>query len=368
MRSFEYGDQEISTKEMAIAIASMIIGVGAFTLPRLVAETAKSSDGWIPILLSGAVALVFAWVAAKLTMRFPGLSFREYTGLIVTKPIAALLTFVMSGYFLMFTAYEVRAIADISKEYLFNKTPIEVIALAFLLVVVYAVSRSRAGLFRLNMLFLPIVMSVIMLVLFASIGFFEFGNLKPYFATDWKGLLQGGKASIFSLMGFEIVLFYAMLMNRPKQAPKAVLIGTAIPVPLYIFIYICSIGVFSVEATSQIEYPTIELAKEIRIPGEFFERMESLFFVIWTMTIFNTACMALDISIMALSSLFNRIGKFIWIILLSPLSYIIAMTPQDMVEFASYASMISYSGVGFGFTLPVVLLLVAKLRGVKGNG
>ncbi len=367
MKTFEYGDQEISRKELMFAVASMVIGVGVLTLPRLVADVTQASDGWISIAIAGMTAICLAWVSAKLAALFPNQCFFDYAAAIATKPVAIILTFLWFGYFLLFASYITRAIANIAKLYLLNQTPSEVIALIFMLVVIYAISGSRVGLLRLNLLFFPIVLAFAVLLLTFNTGLVELKNLKTFFVTHWTGIAKGVKESIFSLLGFEVILFYISYMNRPKQAPQAAIIGLVIPVILYLLVYLFVIGVFSVEATRNVVFPTIELAKETQLPGEFFERFESMFFLIWIMTIFNTACMAWDVSIMAASSLFRKVKKMTWIWILSPVIYITAMSPRDSLEFADLGTFISYFGLAMVGIVPVILFIIAKLRGVKGH-
>ncbi|MGO4274149.1 endospore germination permease [Paenibacillus sp. TAF58] len=234
---------------------------------------------------------------------------------------------------IFYCAYEVRAIANISKQYLFEHTPVEAISLTFLLVVVYAVSGSRVGIIRLNILSLPIVIVISLVVLVFSISIFNVSDLKPFMISDWKSMAKGIQTSAFSLLGFEVLLIYITLMNRPKDTPKAVIIGVAIPIVLYTAIYLTCVGVFSHFALQQITYPAVELAKEMQIPGAFFERFESIFFTIWSMTVFTTTIMAYDCSIYLLMSIFTKTKKKTWVFLLSPIIYLLCMFPRNLADF-----------------------------------
>lgn len=368
MRSFEYGDHEVGKKEILMGVASMMIGIGILTLPNLVASTSEAIDGWMSIILGGVVTLFFGWVIAKLASRFPNKTFFNFTTLIVTKPVAITLTFLFAVYFAVIVSLETRLIANISKLYLFDHTPVEVISLVFLLLVIYAVSGSSASLLRLNLLFLPLVIFIICFVLIFNIGLIEIGNIKPFFTTKWSGVLQGAKETTFSFLGYAILLFYISLMNKPEEAPKAAVYGICIPIIIYLLIYVAVIAVLSNVGAANIIYPTIEIAKEVQIPGEFFERFESIFFTIWIMTIFNTAAMAFDVSIIALKSIFRKVKRITWILFLSPFIYLIAMHPQNTVELSTFGKWISYAGVVLSVCMPTLLLLIAKMRKVKGNG
>jgi spore germination protein len=367
VKSFEYGDQEISHREIQLGVASMTLGTGILTLPRLVAENTLYFDGWICIAAGGVIAIAFAWICAKLACRFPKMSVFEFLPRIVTKPVAYVIIPVTAVYFSLILASVTRGISEVSKRYLFEKTPIEAIALAFLLVVIYAVAGTRVGLLRLNMMFFPIAFIVSVLVQVLNIGAVELEHLRPFFVTPWKGLAMGTVESLYSYLGFSVVLFYISLMNQPSKATKAVVIGMIPPIVLYLVIYTVAIGVFSRTVTAQVIYPTVELAKEARVPGGIFERLESLYFTIWIMTIVNTACMAYDVAIAAIRAMFKKAGKLFVISILSPLIFITAMLPDDLIQYGEMGSLLGYLGMGMEMLLPSLLLGIALIRKVKSE-
>ncbi|MDD9268721.1 endospore germination permease [Paenibacillus sp. GCM10023248] len=367
MKSFEYGDKEISVLDIAITVSSMIIGVGILMLPRELANTVHGSDGWISMLAAGLLAISVGWALAKIATHFSKQGYYAYASAAVTKPIAFIAVLGLSLYFLSFCAYEARAIANIAKQYLFETTPVEVIAFGFLMVNVYAVSGSRVGLIRLNILFIPIVLFVTIIVLLFSLSMVDAKELKPYITTDWKSLASAMKTTAFSLLGFEVVLFYITMMNKPKGAPKAVVIGISLPIILYTAIYLVCVGVFTQMALPEITYPAVELAKEMQVPGEFFERFESIFFTIWIMAVFTTTVMAYDCAIYGLKSLFAKPKHQTWVFMLSPIIYLLCMYPKNLSDFGRISTFISYTGFVISILTPISIHLVAKLRGVKSD-
>ncbi|WP_078548533.1 GerAB/ArcD/ProY family transporter [Litchfieldia alkalitelluris] len=364
MKPFEYADEKIGSKELVYIVASMMIGVGILTLPRLIATHTKTSDGWISLLGSGAFFIFFGWFLAKMISAYPHKSFLEYTTITMTKPVARVLTAILGMTFLFTCALETRVIANISKLYMFDQTPIEAVALTFLLVLIYAVSGSRIALLRLNMMFLPIVLAITLLVQVFNVSLFQPENLRPIFTTPLLGYFQGAQETIFSFVGYVIILSYVSLMNKPKDAPKMTMIGIGIPLILYLIIYTVAIGVFGTLATSEITYPTIEIAKEIEAPGGFVERFESIFFTVWIMTVFNTASMALDISVHLFKSLF-KIKKSTLIYISSPVVYLVAMIPENTNQIQLLGKVIALIGFFFGVIYPILFFIVTRIRGGK---
>lgn len=363
----KYGDGKISEKEIMIAVASIVIGGGILTLPKSLAEATTGSDGWISLAIAGLFFVFFTWMVATLAARFPHQSFYTYASLIVTKPVAIILTCLYGILYLSLSSYVIRNIAGISKNYLLQETPVEVIALAFLLVVVYAVSASRVGVIRLNMLFLPIIIFVAIFILLFNLNVFDVNNLLPVFKTSLAGYVKGFKTSVTSFLGFGVILFYTAYLRNPKKGPKAVAIGMCIPTVLYLLIYITSLGVFGHAGTANLVTPLIELAKRAEIPGMLLERIESLFFVIWLMAIFTSAVMAFDVAVLAINSILRKTAKIKIILTLVPIQYYISMFPQDFIQVSTFGEVLSYILIIFTISVTILLIAIAKVRGVKGS-
>ncbi|MFD2760244.1 GerAB/ArcD/ProY family transporter [Lentibacillus juripiscarius] len=367
MKKFEYADNQISDKEILIAIPSIVVGVGVLSMPRTLADQTNGADGLIPLAIGGAIVVFLTWLVAKLAAKFPQESFISYASFITSKPVGTVLTLLLSIQGLLIAAYETRVIAAVAEQYLFSRTPFGVVGLTFLLIVIYAVAGSRAGLFRLNMMFFPFIVFISLLLVLFTTGLFEPGNMLPVLTTGYSGQWDAFKQSAFSFMGFGFLLFYTSLVKSPANVPKKAAAGMVTAVLLYIMIYIMCIGVFGNLAAGNLQYPTVELAKDVEIPGGFFERFESLFFVIWIMAIFNTCIMALDSAVFALNSMFKKNRKMQLIFTLSPLVYIVGMLPQNVNEIAVFGTIVSVYGYAITISVTVLLFIVLKVRGGKRN-
>lgn len=365
MKKFDYADDKITEREIMFAIPSIVVGVGILSLPKDLAAATVSSDGWVPIVIGGIIVAFITWIVARISASFPHQTFLTYASKIMTKPVAVVITFLFAVIALNVAALTVRRIADISKHYLFDRTPVEVIAFTFLLLVVYGVSGSRAGLFRLNMMFLPIILIISVLILAFNIGWFKPDNLLPVFQTSFSGYMEGIGTSITAYTGFGIVWFYIVLVKQPEKAPKKAVLGMGMPIVLYVLFFLACIGVFGNTVTTNLLFPTVELGKVVEVPGGFFQRFESIFFVIWVMAIFNSTAMALDIAVFAMNSIFKNTLKIRLIFILTPVVYAISMYPKTILEVSKFASIIGYTAFSFTILTMVLLLVTAKLRGVK---
>lgn len=368
MRTLEYGDEQVGGREMAFAILAMVPASGMLAFPRALSRKVPFFDGWIALLATGLVMLLFVAVIVRLTARFPQQTFLSYTSSIVGRPLAWLLTGAAALHFTAIVCFQTRSVAEMSSLYLFDSTPREAVALAFLLVVVYAVLGQQIALLRINILFTPLVIGALVLVVLFNIGFFEFGNLRPMLVLDGKQFAQGVGESVPLFLGFENLLFYMALVRQPGKVMKSALTGLSLIIAVYLAIYLFAIGVFTNAVSQTLLYPTVELAKEIEMPGEFFERFESIFFTIWIMTMFTTAAMSFDIAISALHSIWPNIQKRTWLLILAPLVMWLAMQPRNILHVTLLDQMLTVSGAALALVLPCLLLLIAKARGLGRNG
>lgn len=367
MKSFQYGDEKISKNQLMLAIPSVILGVDILQLPKDLAVDMDGADGWIVLIVGGAISLFLVWIMTRLALRFPKQTFFTYATSIVSKKVAIVLTFLFAVLFIGLAAFDIRVLGHTSQQYLFDNTPVEVVSLSFLFVVVYAISGSRAALFRLNMMFFPIIITVLLFVLLVNVKWVELSNLMPAFQTDVKGFGGGLKTSVLVYGGYSIVLFYLALVDQPKKASKHMMFGMVTPIVLYLLVYLFSLMIFGRTATSHLLYPTIDLAKRIEIPGGILERVEALFFIVWTMGVFAATIIAFDVAILALNSIFKRMKKIHFVLILSPIVYYLALFPKDISEVNMFGEIIRSAMVAFSSITVVALFLIAKLRKVGGN-
>src|SRR5699024_3805593 len=97
-----------------IAIHSVIIGDGDLYMRKDLAANTKSGNGWLSIVGIGVLILFVIWFITRFVARFPGQQFIEYAALIVSKPVAVIMTLVWAGIFIPLTSIQIREIANMS--------------------------------------------------------------------------------------------------------------------------------------------------------------------------------------------------------------------------------------------------------------
>jgi len=365
VQHYDISNKRITNGEFTIAFPSAIIGVSVLELPSEVASVTVYSDGWISILIGGIIFSLFALLAVHVAKSFPNDSFYTYTSRLLSKPVAGFIAFIVIVIALLTGSYILRSVAFISQQYLFDKTPMEILALSFLLVVIYAISGERIGLFRLNILFFPIIIFIFIFVGIFNVEWFELDNFLPLLKTDFKGYVNGVKKTFGSFFGFSIGLFYVYIMQNKDNAISNVITGLSLSIIFYLFIFFVCIAVFGNLATSNLQYPTIELAKRVNLPGGIFERVDAFVFSIWVMAIFNTMSITLDIALILLCSMFKKANKKIISFILSPIIFYLSMFPESLNQLKQFSKYLGIIASSFHCSVILLLYVVMKIRGVK---
>ena len=367
MRIYKEQAEFINDRDIMFAVASNIISVTVLFLPRYIADKTIAADGWLTILFGGIIAIVLGWLLAKIASSFPNQPFLSFASYLVTKPVAIIISIFFIFQYIAISSFQIREMATLSHEYLFDRTPLEVVCLAYILVVIYAVSGSRAAIFRLNILFFPFVIGGLLLLIIFPLGAVKLENLLPIFETDLNGIVQGTTSSLNALLGFSIVLFYIALVKKPQQTAKMTVLGILWPFFFIIVIFIVCIGVFGNVTTSNLYYPVFELSKTVSNPANFIERFDSVLFIIWTLIVFTTSLMAFDIAVMLLNSIFKKTSKMTIIFILSPIIFFLAMLPSNYIEINKIAKYMAYIEIAFIVFVIFLLGVMLLIKGVKTN-
>ncbi|MCP3772973.1 spore germination protein [Paenibacillus sp. MZ04-78.2] len=355
------GQEQISTSQTALSISSYIIAEGFIVMPRFAAMELGTPDVWLAMLLGGMICLIAGGVGAKLSQRFPGLTFFQYTGLIVGKPVGWLISLVMIAYFVGTAALELRIQAEVMNHYLLNQTPIQAMMIAFMAVGLYLVMGGVNPTVRLMELFLPITIIAIVIVFIVASKNVDLNNLRPVLSEGISPVIKVIKTTALPYSGFEIILLLTAFMNKPQNAVKAVAVGISIPLLLYVANAVVVIGTFGIDEVTTLTWPTMELARSIEFPGGFFENFEAIFFVVWVIEFFTTYVLPSYFASLGLSQLLNKKIVYFHFGLL-PVIYWLAISPPDINAVFQLGDRVGMTAIFIAGVIPCVLFLIALAR------
>ncbi len=332
----------ISPLEISITLIAYLIGVGILTLPGALANTLDTPDGWLTLLAAGFPTMVLTFLYVNLQKHFPGRTFLQY---LRQGKVGKWWAFIFGAsfivYFVTILGWEARMLYIVLDMYVLGRTPPAVIIASVLLVTSYAVTKGLSGIIHINVLFLPIILFVLLFIFLFNIGQASLDQIRPVAPKGILHVLKAFPDVFIVLVGSEILMLLMAHMRADKLRAWPLNTAVAGATLAYILVTLFTYFIFSVDEAKVITFATVELAKVIEIPGGFFERIESMMIIVWTMSLFTTMIIAQLLTTHILKDQFfsqsaPKYGKQTKDRLLTPvivfISIIIAFIPESIIE------------------------------------
>ncbi len=254
--------------------------------------------------------------------------------------------------------------AEVTGLFLLEGTPTWAIIMPFMWVGLYLIIGGVNPIARLFEIIFPITIVIFLIVTFMSLGIFEIDNVRPVLGLGMLPVLKGIKTATLAFLGPEIMLLIVAFMKKPDKAVKVVLVGLSIPLIFYVITVVMVIGALSIDGVVMKTWPTLELMRSFEIPGLIFERFESFFTCDLDYANICYLYYHLLCSFFRLAQLFKKnIHPFMYGLL--PIIYIIAMIPKNINDLFKFGDMIGNIALFLFGVLPLMLLLISKLKGRK---
>lgn len=353
---------KISIRQLQILLILDIFGMGITFLPKKMAEFG-GQDGWLCILLGMILACICTWISASLAEKFPNDNFVAYTGKIVSKPVSIIITIGFILKIIFSLSMELRIFSEILKQTILFHTPSYVISICMLLIGAYGAVKGYETRGRIAEILIFIIL-IPLFIIFAFTAFdTDYTNLMPFFDAEGKDLFFGGVFSLFTFNGIEFILLaYPYLKNKKtakKESIKAV-VFTGIIMTLITLITIAKLGPYDIK--KQI-WPVLEIMNTADLPGAFIERQDAVVMSFWIMSVFIIINAGIYFSSLLSKNIFNK-GKNVWhVAAVFVIVFVISLIPGDISEIISLNDKIYiYLGAPYIFIIPLLLLIVAKIR------
>ena len=362
-------NEKISNYQLTMFIVLTILGVGIFSLPRVVAE-ATNSDGWITTILGGMIAIGEYYIISKLARKFPNFTFVEIAKEVVGKVLAIPIIFVFLLNTIIVSSMVLRIFGEVIKMSLLFKTPIEVILISFLLLAFLLARGGIEPIVRFDEFVFPIMIFSVILLLALAIPDSDFTNILPIMRTKPMDFINGVMETSFAYTDFEFVLFIVPFIKNREKIFKSGFIAILIVVAVYVGIVILSFAKLGVESVKHTMWPTLSMIRSINVPDSFIERLEGIIMPLWILFAFTTIAPSLYVLSKIISKTINHKEFKHFCTMLIPIVYIIAITPNSVVDAYKLLNFtVKYIGSISVFVIPILLYTVASIRkmGEKQN-
>ncbi|MCY9549724.1 GerAB/ArcD/ProY family transporter [Lysinibacillus xylanilyticus] len=359
----------ISSRQFMIITLLFSIGTAILILPAGVTIEAKQ-DAWIAAIIGVVLSLPVIKLFVAFGNRTPTLTFVEANEKILGRFFGK---FTSIGFILiaLLSAGELLYFIGIfMKTEIMPETPTMAFAFLFSIIIIYAAFLGIEVFARSAEILFPIfILIFIFFVIFISPSI-KIENLQPIMETPKKSIFFSmiRFISLFSFPLVMLLMIFPSAVNVQKSAQKGFYIGSIIGGIVLITIITLCILVLGPANTASRTFPSYSLAQRISI-GNFLQRIEVIMATMWIISIYIRTFMYFYAAVIGIAQIckINNHRPLIF-----PLGMIILGISQIVHPSIIHSDIYNrdtwpiFSFVIMIF-LPLVLLIVAKIRKINGN-
>lgn len=356
-RKFKISKNQVTWLIFAIA------PVGLTSLPRDISQYTGQS-GWITIIVASILILAVMSMLILLAKRYPGQSILIIFKKVAGKWFGSFLFLILTLYMVIGTGISIRILVDGVITHVLLNTPHGVLIFILILSALYPVIKGVETITRFNEILQPLILITFLFICLLAIKDVDFSEFKPIISLDFKpvkGLLLSSYPFFYVLS----LLFFFPYIKNYEALKKGLYLGIGWVGFEALVLFLMVVGLFGTVELQYIQYPSIELARIIEFP--LFERMEILFLQFWIVYSYSLIAVTFFAGIKGFQSLFSQSRKWIWVVIVSVIVFIIAILPNNLEMAAKVASIQNYINLFFLFIFFPALLLINTVKKKVGK-
>lgn len=326
---------------------------------RTMTEMAGTA-GWILCIYITLVACFFFYIISRLYKPFTGMDPVDLGGYVGGTVGRILVGSILLVHITYISAMVLREFGEYMKLVAFTVSPISFVLLFFLVGMAAGTYKGIEAIARSHAIMVPIIAGGVIIIMISVAPQLNVLNVLPVLGSGPEAIFEKGffKVSSFSALLNLFILFpFIKSYDDFKFSGYAGLLLTGFFMASITFVYIAAV---SYPLSTEMLLPIHYLSRLIGV-GRFFQRIESLFMLMWV----SSALLYLSVAFFTLVYVFQKTFKLVHhkplIIQLTIFVYTISLLPANVMEvvevyvriFRTYAWLVT-------FLLTIILLILAR--------
>lgn len=352
---------KIGTLEAIMLILTIVVTHTILSMPRTILVLTKSAS-IINLIFVSIIAIFISYFIVKLMKKFPGLDLidiSEYLGGKVFKNIIGII-FIL--YFIISSSILLRNFAESLKIIYYPMSNIIFIISLFIIAVCVANRLDFNASLKTNLLIIPLVLVSMLFLFFSNMNKFVPERIFPIFGDGLFNTFVLGLTNLSAFGGIAYIYFLPPFLKEPDKVKKIALISTGISAIYLILCVSTLLFMFSFFININEITPLYNATRYIEF-GKFFQRLESIFLLIWILAFACYLSIVTKFSMNILKKLLNLETKKPLIDLFGLLILAIALVPKNYAISDKFETQIyPYTVLAIPFILGISVLIIANLQ------
>lgn len=272
-------NSKIGTVEAIMIILTIIVAHTILSLPKNLVTTMKSAS-LLNMIYVSIIVVIIGYLIFRLLKNFPGIDIVDISELIGGKIFKNIIGTIFIIYFLISSSMLLRNFSESMKIIYYPMTDIFFILAFFIIAVCIANRFDFNATSKSNLVVIPIVLVAIVFLFATNMKQFEPQRIFPVFGEGIFNTFVLGLSNISAFGGIVYIYFLPPLLKEPKNLKKITLISIGITA-IYLLLSVATLlFIFSFFITTDEITPLYNATRYIEL-GNFFQRLESVFLLIW---------------------------------------------------------------------------------------
>ena len=357
MNSNEFGSLEAIGILLTLIIAHLII----YLPERIISEIGSAS--LINVIYVIAIIFVFTFIVVKLFRNFSTCDILDVSYYLGGNLLKKTLSLLFVAYYIFFAGLFIRDFAESLKIIYFHDFNISIIIVFFLIASIVVNKFGLRKVVRCTFLIIPGILLTIVVVVIASAPEFTYQRVFPLLGYGAKQTFLVGLGTLSSFSNF-LVLFYLLPLLKDKRKFKRI---SFISVAISGLLLFCTVGtllLISNYTTTQ-SLLSIYLATRRISLGIFLKRADSLFVLIWILSMFSYLALttALSYYIFNKARTNNKPTSSISLIIITALIWLVSVLPHDIAQLRFLENnVLKFVAISFIFVIHFLILIFGNIK------
>jgi spore germination protein KB len=353
---------KISSRQAILLMVTVNIATVILAVPAITVKHARQ-DAWISVILATGAGLLIALLVTALGLRFPRENIFQYPARILGRWPGNLVGLLYVAWFLHINAGVIREYGEFLVTVFMPDTPLLVFNLVVVAIAAYTVRNGLEVFTRVNEIFLPLVIGLMLISTFLVSKEINLQRLLP--VAD-VGAVQMIKGALVPLAWFGEIVTIAVIipyLNKPQESCRVAVTAILISGSVFIIVVLQAIVLFGPDLLEAFIFPGMTKYRIINV-ANFLGRLEALVMTAWV------------------TAGFVKIATFYWVIVLGSaqifrlqdyrplvlpvgallLAFSILNHPSSMDLHNFVARVFPFFALTFEIAIPLLLLMVALIR------
>ena len=352
---------KIGTIEAIMIILTIIVAHTILSLPQNIINSQKSAS-ILNLVYISVIAIILSYFIYRMIKNFPFLDIIDISESIGGKLFKNIIGIIFIAYFVVSASMLLRNFSESLKVIYYPMTDIFFILALFIISICFSNRLDFNATSKTNLIIVPIVLIAIVVLFATNMKQFTPQRMFPIIGEGFYNTFIIGLENISAFGGIVYLYFLPPMLKEPEKMKKITLISVGIT-SIYLILGVSTLlFIFSFFITTNEITPLYNSTRYIEL-GNFFQRLESIFLIVWILAF---ACYLSTISKFSIS-IFKKItnidnskplidifGLLILGLSLIPKNYAISQNFENKI----YPHIV----IAIVFVLGLGLLVIANLK------